>query len=49
MTDIDHEPDRDANYYEWVQWWHRQPQNKEKAIELEQVYIAAMLRDPHLD
>jgi hypothetical protein len=49
QPDLDPEPTRDENYYEWVQWWHRQPQNKDKAIELDQVYIAAMLRDPHLD
>jgi hypothetical protein len=49
QIDRDPEPDRDANYYEWLKWWYRQPQNQEKARELERGYIEAMQRDPHLD
>ena len=47
--DPDPEPDRDANYYEWVKWWYRQPQNQEQVREIERSYIEAMQRDPHLD
>ncbi len=45
----DPEPDREVNYYEWLKWWYRQPQNQEKAREIDRRYIEAMQRDKNLD
>jgi hypothetical protein len=45
----DPEPDRDGNYYKWLQWWYRQPQNQEKSREIERIYIEAMQKDKNLD
>ncbi len=45
----DAEPDRGANYYEWLEWWYRQPENQERAREIEASYIAAMQNDTNLD
>lgn len=49
LHDIDPEPDRNANYYQWLCWWYRQPKNQAKAAEIERCYIEAMQRDPKLD
>ncbi len=46
---LDPEPDRDANYYEWLKWWYRQPEHQERAREIESAYIAEMQKDKNLD
>lgn len=45
----DPEPPKHENYYEWLKWWKRQPENQAKARELEQRYIDAMQKDRNLD
>ena len=46
---LDPEPDRGANYYEWLKRWYRQPQNQERAREIERSYVIAMQKDKNLD
>lgn len=46
---LDPEPDRNANYYRWLLWWYRQPENQERAREIERNYIETMQKDRNLD
>lgn len=45
----DPEPDRDKTYYAWLKWWYRQPENQEKARELERWNIEVIQSDKNLD
>lgn len=52
MNDLpkpDPEPNRAANYYLWVNWWYRQPENQDRTRDIECRYIEAMQRDKNLD
>ncbi len=46
---IDPEPDREADYHQWLKWWYRQPDNQDKARDIFRRYIEAMQKDKHLD